>query len=183
MILLMVCLALIAAALVLGSRNVRLKKELGSHTIRSADQVELEGVTFEAMTFRDSAGGPAELAFGRKGVLLLVFASNCPDCVATLPDWEELFVGDGSIKPDLMPVYGIQLDMPEAGQTRSDAGMAKELPFPILGAADENTLRELRRIAIIPAAIVMDADGTVVQTWIGRPTDEILEEISAWIAG
>ncbi len=178
MVLLMVCLGLIAGILVLGSQTVRLNKELGSHTIRSADQVELVGLTFPAMTLRNGAGGPADLVFGAKGALLLVFSSDCPNCIATLPDWEELFAD--AVDPNLVPVYGIQLDMPGADQTGSDAGLAKALPFPVLGAGDEVTLRELRRIPIIPSALALDAGGTVVQAWIGRPTDEDLEEISAW---
>lgn len=182
MVLVLACIGLIAGMLVLGSRNVRLKKELGSHTIRSADQVDLFGMNFPTLHLRDRAGTPIPIAFGEKGVLLLVFSSDCPDCVATLPDWEELFIGDDSIKPDMIPVYGVQLDMPQPDLADPDTAMVKAMPFPVLGPADENALRALRRIPIIPAAVVLDMDGMVVKAWTGRPTDDLLEELRAFIA-
>ena len=179
MVLLMVCLGLIAGVLVLASQTVRLRKELGSHTIRSADQVRLLGATFPNLAFKTPGGERAALSFGTKGSLLLVFSSDCPECIATLPDWEELFAGAGSINPELLPVYGVQLDMPAAAEAGSDRGMARALPFPVLGPADQAGLDSLRRIHIIPAAVFLDAGGTVVDTWIGRPGDAELEQISA----
>jgi hypothetical protein len=53
--------------------------------------------------------------------------------------------------------------------------MAKSMPFPVLGAGDEATLGEFRRVPMIPAALVLDSGGTVVKSWIGRPTDAALE--------
>lgn len=175
MVLVIVCLGLLAGILVLGSQNVRLKKELGSHTVRSADQVDLAGVAFRSLNLRDGAGSSADLTFGENGAILLVFASDCPNCVATLPDWEELFSGEPD--PDRLPVYGIQLDMPD--QAGSQAGIAKELPFPVLGAADQASLGDLRRIPLIPAALHLDAGGRVVKAWIGRPGDGELGEMKA----
>jgi hypothetical protein len=183
MTLLMVCLGLIAGVLVLASQNVRLKKELGSHTIRSADQVDLFGMTFPPLELRDRAGAPTTIEFGEKGALLMVFSSDCPDCVATLPDWEELFIGDKAIKPDMIPSYGIQLDMPQPDLEDPDTAMVKTMPFPVLGPADETALRHLRQIPIIPAALVLDMDGMVIKAWPGRPTDDLLEEIRDFIAG
>lgn len=179
MVLLMVCLGLIAGVLVLASQTVRLKKELGSHTIRSADQVRLSGATFPNLAFKTPGGEPAALSFGTNGALLLIFSSDCPDCVAALPDWEELFRGADSINPELLPVYGVQLDMPALTETGSDRGMARTLPFPVLGPANQASMDSLRRIHIIPAAVVLDSGNTVVDAWIGRPGDEELEQISA----
>ena len=64
MILILACIGMIAGMLVLGSQNVRLKKEHGSHTIRSADQVDLFGMNFPPLDLRDRAGTPTTIEFG-----------------------------------------------------------------------------------------------------------------------
>ncbi|GEM_PF-1476991 len=180
------CLALVVLVLLLARQNVRLKKELGSFTAGGAEEVHLEGEVFPALTLFDAGGTDQVVDFGGgeagKQTLLLIFSSQCPACVQTIPLWEEVFAGLGNRpedEPGPVQVLAIQTDMPDPQEPEGEAGgmLTAAMPFQVFGFRDPATSKELARVPYIPAALLLDSGGTVVRTWIGVPDDTAQDEL------
>jgi len=190
MFMMVACLVLVILVLMLARENVMLKKELGSFTAGGADQVHMEGQVFPALTVFDPAGSDRRIDFGQgeagRQTLLLVYSSQCPACVQTIPIWEDVFF-ELRARPENDPgpveVLAIQTDMPDPSKPDADLGamLTMALPFPVFGIRDPATMEELSRIPYIPAALLIDSDGKVVRTWIGVPNEEVEGELKQLI--
>lgn len=190
MFMMVACLVLVILVLMLARQNVQLKKELGSFTAGGADQVHMEGQVFPVLTVFDQAGNDHTIDFGQgaagRQTLLLVYSSQCPACVQTIPLWEDVFLGlrtrpENESGP--VEVLAIQTDLPDPAKPDADLGamLTLALPFPVFGIRDPATMEELSRIPYIPAALLLDSDGKVVRTWIGVPSEEVQSELKQLI--
>lgn len=104
-------------------------------------------------------------------VLLLVSSKSCDACEAARPAWAEaaLVAQDAGVR-----VLELVLD------TTPDALEGAELPYPRLAAGDDAWSLS-RRIPGVPAAILVDVDGTVSRAFYGGAHRGLTEALVALV--
>ena len=170
-------LALAVLVVLLTVENRRLRAQLvASYEDIPADALGA-GDVVGALELLDEAGSPVTLDPGRAegGTFLLLFSSQCPACEQTLPIWSELFAEEAG--PDAPQVVAVQLDREADGST---ALVGAAYPFPVYGLSENGLGDDLRgKIPYIPAVALVEAGGTVAETWYGVPEDHDLEAMRA----
>jgi peroxiredoxin len=174
--LLVACVALAAIVVALALQNRSLKQQL-SHAYSNSGSAPPQfkaGDVVESFTVVSDAGESTTVAFGQgeTKTILLVFSSTCPACKDTVPTWRELLASPpaGGVR-----VVGIQTDRLDANPA-APVELAASFPFPVYGYKRPSH-DPLAKVPFIPAAIVVDAKGVVVNAWYGVPGDEAVEAL------
>ena len=111
------------------------------------------------------AGDSVSLADLRgKVVLLNVWATWCPPCREEMPGLEALHQ---ELAPQGLRVVGVSIDRSGAGPEINSFLQDNGVTFPILHDADERVTRVFRT-AGVPETFLIDADGTLLNRWIGK---------------
>lgn len=113
-------------------------------------------------TLKDTAGRTVSLAdFKGKVVFIDFWATWCPPCRISLPAVERLY-NDYRGKP--VQVLGLSLDDDPASVMRFLK--KKEIPYPVLFAAESGTASEYG-VSGIPHFALVDSQGRLVNDWSG----------------
>lgn len=178
------CIALAVLVVMLAKENRDLKQQMADlakgpplpeYAIKLGDSLE-------PFTVMDDGGGEYTIEYGGEWerTLLLIFSSQCPACEQTLPIWSEMVSGEIAQIPGVQ-IAGIQLDRLQQGGAESPL-MVDAYSFPIY-SIDLAANEFLKKIPFIPATIVVDAEGVVLNAWYEIPGDEIREEIRLALGG
>jgi len=141
---------------VLGLQNVTLKKQLASLTGQD--------LTKDSMKPGDQIDLPAS-ASGVDRSLLFVFSGGCTGCQEILPTWNEIAATHPGIS-----ITGIAVD---------DAEFQEARPLFSVDRPDRETTPWLEKISFVPATIVLDAGGTIVDVWFGVLSPGQRDELDA----
>ena len=176
--LLVACVALSAIVVGLAVQNRSLKRRLSDvYSAHGSGQPEFKaGDVFPLLTVVADTGESKTISFGQgeTRTVLLVFSSSCHACEDTLPIWRKILASPPAAG---VRVIGIQTDRLDANPA-APVELAASFPFPVFGhrrGGDD----PLAKVPYIPAAIVVDAKGVVVKTWVGVPGDDAIEDLKA----
>lgn len=169
------CVALAGLVVALTIQNRSLKQQLAHAGGPPPPQFEA-GDTVAPIPVVADTGETKTIAFGEgeSNTLLLVFSSTCPACKEAVPVWRELLA---TPPPSGIRVVGVQTDRLDKNPAAASE-LAASFPFPVFGykrAAGD----PLAKVPFIPAAIVVDAKGIVVNAWFGVPGDDALAGLKA----
>jgi len=176
--LMVACVALMILVVLLAVENRRLKAELIASYESLPTEALAPGERVGAFDVADASGGISTVdpAASPTGTLLLLFSTECPACDRTIPLWIDLFAGAND--PTAPRKVGVRLDRP-AESEESPGLVAAAFPFPVYSVTDRGIGDDLRRIPFIPAAVLLDSSGTVVETWYGAPDEDDLEALGS----
>jgi len=169
------CIALAALVIVLAWQNRQLKRGLAGPSAPELPADALKaGDRLEPFAVLDEAGGKRLLEFSPDGpkTLLLVFSAHCPACERTLPIWSEFLASTPGAS---LRAIGIQTDRPGAAPDTSGIVTAA-LGFPVF-SPEAKRPPALEKVPYVPATILLDGHGRVVQVWFGMPTGHQLDEL------
>ncbi len=151
----------------------------GQLTVRTASErdrpIELagEGLDGEALDVADYRGTP---------VVIVVWGAWCPPCVAEAPE----VVAAAEELGDDAQFLGIDLRDPDPAQARAFVRNF-EVPYPSIYSPDGKAMLAFDEVLApnsIPSFVVLDGDGRVAATILGRlPSVQTLVEVTRDIAG
>ena len=156
--------------------NRRLRGDLVAMAAAKARAAGIEpGQPLAPFTLHDAAGTNVRVDFagGFPGTVLLLHASGCDACANSRAHWRSAI--EQAARPDVRVVC-IQTDG-EEGTPLSLEGLPASLavPLPPMGW--------LGAIPAVPATLVLDEGGVLVQVWYGELDAGIAEELARTIAG
>ncbi len=173
--LVLACLVLASLVVALTLQNRSLKAQLVRAAIAAAPPQFKAGDVVSPFTVTADSGEEKAIAFGEgeTKTVLLVFSSTCPACEDTLPAWTTLVRDVPSARG--VRVVGIQTDRLEANAA-APAAMTAAYPFPVYGYRRKSP-DPLAKVPFIPAAIVVDSKGVVVDARFGVPGETDLQAL------
>ncbi len=135
----------------------------------------------EAASFHDLAGTPHTLAELRGHPAVVNFwATWCGPCRDEMPRLQKLneeYAGKG------VRFVAVSLDAPET-QGKIDAAVRKSgLRMPIWTGATERTLADLKLGVLVPATLILDADGQVIGKIEGEAREKDVRSRLDWLLG
>ncbi|MEM9293466.1 MAG: TlpA disulfide reductase family protein [Acidobacteriota bacterium] len=113
-----------------------------------------------------------EVAATGQESLLFIFTTDCSNCQATQPTWEELHQTIG----DSVSIVGLSLS--EADLTRSYRDR-HSIPFPVGLPTDPSAFMAALTVNGVPLTFRLDASGRVVGSWSGTLSEKHKSEIAA----
>jgi cytochrome c biogenesis protein CcmG, thiol:disulfide interchange protein DsbE len=111
-------------------------------------------------------------------VLLNVWATWCPPCREEMPGLQALHERHG---PDGLRVVGVSVDGGGDGSAVREFLAAHGITFTILHDPQDRVARQFRTMGV-PETFLIDADGRIVQRWIGKfdpMAPAVLERVEA----
>lgn len=169
--------AALSVALALELRaNRRLRAELVAMAAAKARASGIEpGQALAALTLHDGAGQDVRVDFTGElpGTVLLIHASSCEACASSSTHWRGAI--EQAARPDVRVVC-IQTDA-ESVAPLSLEGLPASLavPLPPVGW--------IGALPAVPATLVLDENGVLVQVWYGEVDAGLAQELSRTIAG
>lgn len=134
---------------------------------------------FRSLTLAGDSVTVGEVAPGERQ-LLMIFNTECPYCLTTLPYWEEIVHRARQEPNSSLSVYGISLDSADA--TRRYVS-AHQIGVPVLQFPDARTAGIYRAIGV-PMTIIVGEDGKVLYGRAGELTDpHTVDSVLAVLAG
>lgn len=128
------------------------------------------GAAFPAETVVDAAGAPHDLArLAGDGAVVMFLAADCGACGMTLQRWQPEIEG-GTLAG--VPILGVTYDPPE----RLADYPAKGARFPVYRDA-ERVFGTEHGVTAVPTVIVVGADGTIRDRWVGHREDVDFQRI------
>ncbi len=127
-------------------------------------------------TLKENQGAP---------VLVNVWATWCPPCVAEMPELARFHEAHG----EKVAFLSVSVDDPAKAEERVKSfAEAKRLPFHVyvLDETDPDRLGEalgLEWDGAVPVTVLYDARGRIVKTWSGQTTFEALDEAARSVTG
>lgn len=136
------------------------------------------------LTFVDSAGAPTSLEqFRGKMVLVNLWATWCPPCVAELPSLEVL---NARLRGKGFAVVAISLDRaPDAPARLADFWAAREIEQMPYYWDKERLVPGRWTYEGLPTSYLLDRSGKVIKTYSGSykwDEEEIFNEVAAFVA-
>lgn len=129
--------------------------------------------TLTPMGFAPStdAANPLDFADGRPATLLVLVGGACETCTLTLPYFNTLrsMWADAGIE-----FVGVELDATDPAQLHHTA----HAQFPMV-CVEHGEKTWLRRVPLVPAAVLVDNQGVVRRTWFGVLSARQQEELAA----
>jgi hypothetical protein len=176
--LIVACVALAGLVVALTIQNRSLKAQLAHGGGPPPPQFEV-GDTVAPFTVVSDAGETKTIAFGEgeTKTVLLVFSSTCPACKDTVPIWRQLM----ATPPPGVRVVGVQTDRLDKNPA-APVELAAAFPFAVYGYKRPHP-DPLAKVPFIPAAIVVDAKGVVVNAWFGVPGDDAIAGLKSELGG
>ena len=175
------CLVLAAIVVALTMQNRSLKDQLAHMGPAGPAPAQFKaGDTVAPLEVVADDGSKKEIRFGEgeARTVLLVFSSHCPACKETLPVWSDMM----KIQPgEGVRVVGIQTDRLDANPSQPGLVTAA-FPFPIYGYKRPEH-DPLEKVPFIPAAIVVDAKGVVLDALFGVPSTDDQAKLKGDLAG
>ena len=161
------CCALAALVIALTVRNRSLTQQLAHMAEASAPPQFKKGDVVTPFPVVADSGASETIAFGggESKTLLLVFSSTCPACKQTIPEWTDLLRTTPPAQS--VRVIGVQTDKLDANAA-APGEVTAAYPFPVYGYKRPNP-DPLAKVPFIPAAIVVDTHGVVLDAWFGVP--------------
>lgn len=142
---------------------VALTERLGNSALPSGELlVTLPTIAPPTEMVTDAPALPLGWADGRLGTLLFIHTGSCPTCTLTLPEVSRLATLH---RPVGLEVIGIQTDAEQPEAIRY-----KDQSFPVRAVPGAGATW-LRRVPIVPALLLVDHDGRLIQSWYGQPND------------
>jgi peroxiredoxin len=165
-----VLLASLAAANVLLIRqNLQMRRELGKyqpHALKAGDRVP----PFSAAA---ADGSPFEVSYagqGRKRVLLY-FTPTCPYCRQQFAYWREMIERIDGNSFEVIGVVSQAEDRAKLQDYLTSMGCAPGSRTPLRVALVPDAVRDRYMLNSTPITLLIDNDGTVKQTWVGKWAD------------
>lgn len=170
------CGALAVLVVLLALQNRRLKTEIADAEARAATPAGslAAGDRLVALDLLQGGGEPVTVPFdgGAGRTLLLVYSASCPACRETMPYWNDLARGPAASSR----IVGVRTD------TASAAADDLVPAFPVY-AFDPARPGLSGKFPFVPATVVIDASGTVVDVVFGVPDAGRREAIATALAG
>lgn len=165
------CLALAGLVVALTLQNRSLKEQLAHGHAPELPQFKAGDVVREFTVVADG-GERKTIAFGEgeTKTVLFVFSSTCPACKETVPQWTKLLRENPAAQG--VRVVGVQTDRLDANPA-APSDVTAAYPFPVFGYKRPSD-DPLAKVPYIPAAILVDAKGTVLDAWFGVPDEAAL---------
>jgi len=118
------------------------------------------GQALAPFTVRDAAGRTVLVDFADRfaGTVLMFHAATCDACASTAPHWRSAL--EQAARPDVRFLC-IQTDGAETGPLALD-GLPASLAVPL------PPINWLARLPAVPATMVLDTDGRVLNCWYGE---------------
>jgi len=135
----------------------------------------------EAMNFKDLSGGPHTLAELRGHPAVVNFwATWCGPCREEMPRLQKL---SEAYAGQQVRFVAVSLDAPET-QGKIDAAVRKSgLRMPVWTGATDRTLADLKLGVLVPATLILDADGRVVGKIEGEAREKDVRSRLDWLLG
>lgn len=170
--------ALSVLVVLLALQNRDLKRELADvHGEGDRPQLEI-GDAVDPLAVFDDAGGTHTLDWTvTRRTVVVAYTTTCPACAETRPRWDALaqrITGLGSVR-----MLGLELDRPRPGSGTPTATPAATGRFPVYGIERDANRPFLDLVPFVPATIVIDARGTVVDVRFGILEDDDVDEVVA----
>jgi hypothetical protein len=148
---------------------VALTARLGSSALPSGELlVTLSTIAPATEMVSDPPELPLGWSDGRLGTLLFIHTGSCATCTLTLPEVSRL----ASLhRPVGLEVIGIQTDAERPEDLRYN-----DQSFPVRGVPQAGTTW-LRRVPLVPALLLVDHEGRLIQSWYGQPNDAQWDQI------
>lgn len=171
------CSALAVLVVMLASQNAELKEQIAAASRAPSVDALGEGDAVGPVGLVDARGGETELRFDEAGpaTLVLVVSGTCDFCARTVPVWNGLFAG---LPPERLRVVGIEVGGPPGGT--ASLGYGLRVPLHTAPGAGSTWLR---RIPMVPAAVLVNPGGVVAKVWLGEPGEADRREMAALAAG
>ena len=155
------CIVLIVFVFLLARQNRACKAQISALAmdgVRNDLSALAAGDVIEPFDAVAVSGETTRIAFGtgEPRTLLLVFSSDCPACERTTPAWNRV-LGRGD--PSSLRILGIRADtpLPEVSEVTEET---KDFLVYTMSAP-------LESIPYVPATVLLDAHGTVMNVWYG----------------
>ncbi len=131
--------------------------------------------------FRDLSGGAHTLAELRGHPAVVNFwATWCAPCREEMPRLQKL---NDSYAPQQVRFVAVSLDALET-QGKIDAAVRKSgLRMPVWTGATERTLADLKLGVLVPATLILDADGQVIGKIEGEARERDVRSRLDWLLG
>lgn len=170
------CVGLAVVATLLARQNRVLKERIATNSRFAARQTDAlkSGDLVNPFPVIDASGLKSTIGFGEgeAKTILLVFSTTCPACQETIPRWKAIL---GSAPPGAVRILGLERDHPDPA-TSAAALVLPALPFPVYTPGSSDT--ELaKKLPFVPATVILDNKGTVMQAWFGVLSHEQEEEL------
>lgn len=139
-----------------------------------SSKLQLSSAAFYSASLIDTSGTKAQLEQYRgKTVVLNFWATWCPPCREEMPELSQLHENYQSKN---VVVLGVAIDEPSAVNAYLQTS---PVSYPILLA--ENESMELATLlgneqAVLPYTVIIDTNGNVIDTFLGRITLKLLEK-------
>jgi thiol-disulfide isomerase/thioredoxin len=139
-----------------------------------ASQPQISAATFYSASLIDTSGVKADLSKYRgKNVVLNFWATWCPPCREEMPELSQLHE---RYQNKNVVVLGVAID--ELATVNAYL-QTSPVSYPILLSENENmdlAIQLGNEQAVLPYTIIIDADGNVVDTFLGRISLSLLEQ-------
>ena len=178
---LMVACAALCMQVIWLTREIRSLHSAGSEAVESAGAAgltigeRLTTLTPMGLAPTDGAANPLDFADGRPGTLLVLVGGACETCTLTLPYFNTL---RGMWADSGVEFVGVELDATDPAQLHHTA----HAEFPML-CVEHGEKTWLRRVPLVPAAVLIDNQGVVRRTWFGVLSARQQQELAEALEG
>ncbi|MBL8745777.1 MAG: hypothetical protein JNK58_05395 [Phycisphaerae bacterium] len=149
-------------------------EKVGSAGLAVGEQVE--SLSIAGMKGGESLPVPsAALTFGdgRTGTLLLLMSGGCDTCTFSIPYFSRIAALAETMG---LVAVGVQLD----AASEADFKYGGETGFPVVAVKD-SPRTWLRRVPIVPAIVLLDAEGGVKKTYFGELSPKQQDDVESLI--
>lgn len=175
-------LALCAVNLLLINQNVDLRRQIADRGRRPAGTVNSlkVGDVVASLAGTDLNGQPYQLEYKKDGRhrVLMFFSPSCPYCIQQAPLWRELLDKVDSSRFTVLGVVGDKEDRLAVSAHAERLGYFKtKTPLPIAFFSD--TSLERYKLTATPTTLLIDEDGKVEHTWVGKWDETKATEVAS----
>lgn len=139
-----------------------------------ASKPQISSASFYSASLIDTSGAKAELEQYRgKTVVLNFWATWCPPCREEMPELSQLHE---NYRDKNIVVLGVAIDEPAAVNAYLQTS---PVSYPILLSENESMELATRlgnEQAVLPYTVIIDANGNVIDTFLGRISLKLLEK-------
>jgi len=166
--LMVACAVLAVQVVLLSGENRRLKAEIGAMPAQRDPGMDLKpGDALGSLTLIDQAGRVERLGAAGRPTLAFLYSDTCGVCDMVKPAWGRIVDSLGADSGASARTIAISLDSDDESADHA----AEPLPAPVYRV--RNVVTELlHSIRMVPATVLLDAQGNVLEVWWGLLSDE-----------